>query len=77
MAPLNQSRSDGRTAYLDGAIERTNLHLATGQTATRLAISDGLGPELPFAPLKRVSGVEVSCLPNYDVGSLKIGMIVS
>jgi choline dehydrogenase len=38
MTPMNQSRSDSRTAYLDGVIGRPNLHLATGQIVTRLLL---------------------------------------
>lgn len=36
MTTKNQSRSDARTAYLDGVLERPNLHLITGYTVTRV-----------------------------------------
>ncbi|KAI1765470.1 GMC oxidoreductase [Hypoxylon sp. FL1150] len=36
MSDRNQSRADARTAYLDPAIERPNLHLVTGYAVTRI-----------------------------------------
>ncbi|OTA58336.1 GMC oxidoreductase [Hypoxylon sp. EC38] len=36
MTTKNQSRSDARTAHLDGVLERPNLHLVTGYTVTRV-----------------------------------------
>ncbi|KAI1412231.1 GMC oxidoreductase [Hypoxylon sp. FL1857] len=36
MTTKNQSRSDARTAYLDGVLEHPNLHLVTGYTVTRI-----------------------------------------
>lgn len=38
MSAQNQSRSDGRVAYLDGAIDRPNLHIATEQMVTRILL---------------------------------------
>lgn len=38
MNAKNQSRSDGRVAYLDGAIDRPNLHIATEQMVTRILL---------------------------------------
>ncbi|KAK1700021.1 GMC oxidoreductase-domain-containing protein [Colletotrichum godetiae] len=38
MSPTNQTRSDARTGYFDPAISRSNLHIVTGQTATRLIV---------------------------------------
>jgi choline dehydrogenase-like flavoprotein len=61
--PKNQSRSDSRTSYIDDAIDRPNLHLATEQTATRIHIerTDSSIALPPFGKLMRASGVEV-CL---------------
>jgi len=59
----NQSRVDSRTAYLDGVISRPNLHVAPGQTVTRILIDpDGSSPNLVvpiFGHLQRAYGVEV------------------
>ncbi|KAI1142092.1 GMC oxidoreductase [Hypoxylon sp. FL0543] len=41
MATKNQSRSDARTAYVDGVLERNNLHLITGYTVTRVLHGNG------------------------------------
>ncbi|KAK3324619.1 hypothetical protein B0T19DRAFT_464800 [Cercophora scortea] len=58
----NQSRTDSRTAYLDRVLNRPNLHLASGQTVTRILVgTDGTAPIIvpPFGHLKRAHGVEV------------------
>lgn len=62
MTPTNQSRSDSRTSYLDGVIDRPNLHLATEQTVTRILIgkTDDAFALPPLGHLKRALGVEVS-----------------
>jgi choline dehydrogenase-like flavoprotein len=63
MDPGNQSRSDARTAYLDTAIDRPNLHLASEQTVTRIWITKTNTPSTPVPPfgqLRRASGVEVA-----------------
>ncbi|KAK1771700.1 alcohol oxidase [Phialemonium atrogriseum] len=60
MTPTNQSRSDSRTSYLDGVIDRPNLHLATEQTVTRILIGKRDDPFAlpPLRQLKRALGVE-------------------
>jgi len=58
-----QTRSDSRTAYLDGVLDRPNLYLATGQTVTRILIGPGSVPGMivpPLGYLQRAEGVEVS-----------------
>lgn len=63
---INQTREDSATAYLDGVVDRPNLHLATGQTVTRIWIGDKYSiPGIhipPFGYLRRALGVEVSHL---------------
>lgn len=58
----NQTRVDSRTAYLDGVITRPNLHIAPGQTVTRILIdSTGSSPNVAvpiFGHLQRAYGVE-------------------
>lgn len=51
MSVQNQSRSDGRTAYFDPVIDRSNLHIATGQTVTRILLET-------VDQLQRAVGVE-------------------
>ncbi|OIW28820.1 alcohol oxidase [Coniochaeta ligniaria NRRL 30616] len=60
MHPLNQSRSDARTAYLDTS-NRDNLHIATQQTVTRILIgknnaTSSTPPVPPFGFLRRAFG---------------------
>ncbi len=63
MSSKNQSRADSRTAYLDSALSRPNLHLAVGQIVTRLLVGrdneTAPRPTPGFDHLERVSGVEV------------------
>ncbi|KAK0668711.1 putative GMC oxidoreductase [Cercophora samala] len=57
----NQSRADSRRAYLDGVLNRPNLHLATRQTVTRVLFGTEVvneDPEQPVQGLKRTYGVE-------------------
>jgi hypothetical protein len=59
----NQSRCDSKTAYVEGIINRPNLHLATQQTVVRIGISKTNITRtcLPrLGRLKRADGVEVS-----------------
>lgn len=65
MSASNQSRMDSRTAYLDPVLYRPNLHLAVGQTVTRLLIeSNGTANTAapPFVGPARAYGVEVTRL---------------
>lgn len=55
MHPTNQTRFDAREAHFNPTDHRSNLHVATGQTVTRLILE-------PFNLLtgtRRVVGVEV------------------
>lgn len=52
MSAHNQSRSDGRVAYLDGVIGRSNLHVVTEQMATRVLLEE----------------VDNHILPNHNPG---------
>lgn len=68
--PLNQSRSDARTAYLDSN-NLENLHIATEQTVTRILLEKNNGsnttsPVPPFGYLRRAFGVEVSSFTAND-----------
>jgi hypothetical protein len=61
ISPSNQTRSDARLGYYDGFINRSNLHIATGQHVTRVTIN------LPATARPRdlatglwINGVEVS-----------------
>ncbi|KAJ4318593.1 hypothetical protein N0V84_006758 [Fusarium piperis] len=54
MHPTNQTRSDAREAHFNPADNRSNLHVATGQTATRLILE----PSNRFTGSRRVAGVE-------------------
>lgn len=58
MSVQNQSRSDGRTAYLDPVIDRPNLHIATEQTVTQILLETA--DQLQKAVGVEVCGVEVS-----------------
>ncbi|KAK6220309.1 gmc oxidoreductase [Colletotrichum tabaci] len=58
MSPTNQTRSDARTGYFDSAISRSNLHVVTGQTATRLIV--GLPGSLAEGDRRRIIGVDFS-----------------
>ncbi|KXH40091.1 GMC oxidoreductase [Colletotrichum simmondsii] len=62
MSPTNQTRSDARTGYFDPAISRSNLHVVTGQTATRLIV--GLpGSLAKEGTRRRIIGVDFSSEP--------------
>ncbi|KAI8715336.1 hypothetical protein NCS52_01041000 [Fusarium sp. LHS14.1] len=54
MHPTNQTRSDAREAHFNVADRRSNLHVATGLTATRLILE----PYNRFTGSRRVVGVE-------------------
>ncbi|KAJ3461535.1 hypothetical protein MRS44_010088 [Fusarium solani] len=54
MHPTNQTRSDAREAHFNSAGHRSNLHIATGQTVTRLILE----PFNRFTGSRRVVGVE-------------------
>ncbi|WAO92729.1 Hypothetical protein NCS54_01024900 [Fusarium falciforme] len=54
MHPTNQTRSDSREAHFNSANHRSNLHVATGQTVTRLILE----PFNRFTGSRRVAGVE-------------------
>lgn len=58
----NQSRSDARVAYLDTALERSNLHVASGQMVTQILLAqDGnTTSSASGSQLQRAVGVEVS-----------------
>ncbi|KAJ0162546.1 Oxygen-dependent choline dehydrogenase [Colletotrichum tanaceti] len=58
MSPTNQTRSDARTGYFDSAISRSNLHVVTGQTATRLIV--GLPVSSAEGDQRRIVGVDFS-----------------
>lgn len=65
MSGKNQSRADARTAYLDPALERPNLHLITGYSVTRVLHGNGGATSSnsthdPRDSGLRVTGVEVS-----------------
>lgn len=49
LSATNQSRCDARAAYLDTAIERTNLHIAPEQRVTSLVLNQGDGSSDPIA----------------------------
>ncbi|CAN8102961.1 unnamed protein product [Discula destructiva] len=53
----NQSRSDGRVAYFDQVIERTNLHVATQQMVTRILLKQGI---TDYSRTQTAVGVEVA-----------------
>lgn len=59
MSPTNQTRSDARTGYFDPAIPRSNLHVITGQTATRL-IAGLPGSLAKEGTRRRIIGVDAS-----------------
>lgn len=58
LAALNQSRSDGRVAYLDQVLERSNLHVAAEQMVTRILLERG--GFMDFSKLQTAVGVQVS-----------------
>ncbi|KAI0161785.1 putative GMC oxidoreductase [Hypoxylon sp. FL1284] len=63
MTAKNQSREDARTAYLDPVLERTNMHLVTGHTVTRILHDNSRAvfsnsSHLPGASGLRITGVE-------------------
>ncbi|KAI1386138.1 putative GMC oxidoreductase [Hypoxylon trugodes] len=59
MTQKNQSRSDARTAYLDPALGRDNLHLVTNHTVTHiLHNSSGNAIASRDTPIVNVTGVE-------------------
>ena len=54
MHPTNQTRSDAREAHFNSAAHKSNLHIATGQTVTRIILE----PNNRFMGSRRVAGVE-------------------
>lgn len=61
MSAQNQSRSDGRAAYLDEAIDRPNLHVATEQMVTRILLEGVATPDgnnSKFRKVQQAVGVE-------------------
>lgn len=64
MTCTNQSRADGRTAYLDNVMDRVNLHISTEQTVTRILLEQ-FNDTIPtpgnpaFKKLQEAVGVEV------------------
>ncbi|GKT47336.1 oxygen-dependent choline dehydrogenase [Colletotrichum spaethianum] len=62
MSPTNQTRSDARTGYFDPAISRSNLHVLTGQTVTRLIL--GLPSSLITGGNRRIIGVDFASGPS-------------
>ncbi|KAI0132702.1 GMC oxidoreductase [Xylariales sp. AK1849] len=77
MSADNQSRSDGRTAYLDPALSRPNLYLLTGHTVTQLLSGDELYPNTTYIPGVSgtlMTGVELaanSTAPKYVISCKK------
>lgn len=61
MSVQNQSRSDGRTAYFDPVIDRSNLHIATEQTVTRILLET-------VDQLQKAVGVEVCGIRSSESG---------
>ncbi|KZL81691.1 gmc oxidoreductase [Colletotrichum incanum] len=61
MSPTNQTRSDARTGYFDPAVARSNLHILTGYTATRLIV--GLPGSLATGGGRRIVGVNFASEP--------------
>lgn len=64
MAAENQSRSDSRVAYLDKAVNRPNLHIATEQMVTRILLEEDAEPistsnGTGFSSFQVATGVEV------------------
>ncbi|KAI1470480.1 putative GMC oxidoreductase [Daldinia caldariorum] len=71
MSAKNQSRSDARTAYLDSALERPNLHLITGHTVTHILYDKGGGKPssstyVPSVPSLNITGVEFATNETVD-----------
>ncbi|KAK9418673.1 putative GMC oxidoreductase-domain-containing protein [Seiridium unicorne] len=61
----NQSRCDARAAYLDNAIDRTNLHIAPEQRVTQLILNRGDGTSDPIAEgVQFVSSLDASQVLN-------------
>jgi len=61
ISPNNQTRSDARLGYYDGFINRSNLHIATGQHVSRVTINSpttSFPRDLPTGLW--INGVEVS-----------------
>ncbi|KAK1598233.1 GMC oxidoreductase [Colletotrichum navitas] len=58
MSPTNQTRSDARIGYYDTAASRSNLHVLTGQTVTRLIL--GLPNSQGTGGGRRIVGVDFS-----------------
>ncbi|OTA99288.1 putative GMC oxidoreductase [Hypoxylon sp. CI-4A] len=57
MSAQNQSRFDARTAYLDPTLQRTNLHLVTGYSVTRILHTNSTSTDPNQANLN-ITGVE-------------------
>ncbi|KAK6197231.1 hypothetical protein LQW54_010800 [Pestalotiopsis sp. IQ-011] len=49
VAASTQTRSDARASYLDGVIDRSNLHIAPEQQVTRVILTSGAGAADPVA----------------------------
>lgn len=62
MDPKTQTRSDARTAYVDSVIDRSNLHIATQQTVTRILLEkrNATTPVAPYGILRHAVGVEAA-----------------
>ncbi|KAK1999083.1 GMC oxidoreductase [Colletotrichum falcatum] len=56
MSPTNQTRSDARVGYFDTAVSRSNLHVLTGHTVTRLVM--GLPNSEVSGGGRRIVGVD-------------------
>ncbi|KAK1982844.1 GMC oxidoreductase [Colletotrichum cereale] len=69
MSPTNQTRSDARVGYYDAAASRSNLHVLTGHTATRLIV--GLPSSQGTDGGRRIVGVD------FASGSLGINRTVT
>ncbi|KAI1457490.1 putative GMC oxidoreductase [Annulohypoxylon moriforme] len=59
MVGRNQSRSDARVAYLDPVLNRTNLHLVTGHTVTRVLHHNGGATFLNSTHVSGASGLNI------------------
>ncbi|KAK4448141.1 putative GMC oxidoreductase [Podospora aff. communis PSN243] len=76
VSAMNQSRMDSRRAYLDGVMERPNLHVASGQTVARIMIKTSSNHQVPpFGSRKRAYGVENATCTREVI--LAVGGILS
>ncbi|KAK2042111.1 GMC oxidoreductase [Colletotrichum somersetense] len=62
ISPTNQTRSDARVGYYDPAAPRSNLHVLTGHTATRLIL--GLPNSQGTGGGRRILGVDFAMEAN-------------